>query len=135
MGKQDIYIRTKSLLDESAGEEGECVRDYFNIPYEDEDEEYNEVIEVSGRYNYPVCKIDDAIKVLQEAKEKGCNFVHIYEHGDHGEINFEGYLIEKLTDEEVAEYKAELHKEELEKQQRVLDKERAEFERLKNKFG
>ena len=135
MGKQDAYIRTTQLLDESAGEEGQALKNYFNVPDEDDEEDWNDIIEVKGNYNYPVCKIEDAIKVIQEAKEKGCNFVHIYEHGDHGEIKFEGYLIEKLTDEEVAEYKAELHKNELEKQQRVLDKERAEFERLKNKFG
>lgn len=135
MGKQDTYIRTKNLLDESRGEEGQALRNYFNVPDEDDEEEWNDIIEVSGIYSYPLCNIDDAIKVLQEAKEKGCNFVHIFAHEDHGEINFEGYLIEKLTDEEVAEYKAELQKKELEKQQQVLDKEKAEFERLKNKFG
>lgn len=135
MGKQDTYIRTKNLLDESRGEEGQALRNYFNVPDEDDEEEWNDIIEVSGIYSYPLCNIDDAIKVLQEAKEKGCNFVHIFAHEDHGEINFEGYLIEKLTYEEVAEYKAELQKKELEKQQQVLDKEKAEFERLKNKFG
>jgi len=135
MGKQNIYIRTKNLLDESRGEEGQALRNYFNVPDEDDDEVWNEVIDTKGGSNYPLCNIDDAIKVLQEAKEKGCNFVHIFAHEDHGEINFEGYLIEKLTDEEVAEYKAELQKKELERQQRVLDREKAEFERLKNKFG
>ena len=135
MGKQNIYIRTSQLLDESAGEEGQALRNYFNVPDEDDDEVWNEVIDTKGSSNYPLCNIDDAIKVLQEAKEKGCNFIHICSHEDRGEINFDAYLIEKLTDEEVAEYKAELHKKELEKQQKVLDKERAEFERLKNKFG
>lgn len=136
MGLQDAYIRVKQLLETSCGEEGQCINNHFKIPYEDENEDYNELIEVKGSsYNYPLCHIDDAIKVLQEAKEKGCNFVHIYEHGDHGEINFEGYLIEKLTDEEVVEYKAEEEREELERKNRILQKEKEEYERLKNKFG
>jgi nucleoside-diphosphate-sugar epimerase len=135
MGKQDAYIKIKNLLDEARGEEGQCIKNYFNIPDEDENEDWNEVIEVKGSYNYPLCHIDDAIKVLKEAKEKGCNFVHIYDHGDHGEINFEGYLIEKLTDAEVVEYKAELDRNELERKNRILQKEKEEFERLRKKFG
>ena len=135
MGLGNIYIRTTQLLDESRGEEGQCLNNHFNVPDEDENEDWNEIIEVKGSYNYPLCHIDDAIKVLQEAKEKGCNFVHIYEHGDNGEINFEGYLIEKLTDEEVAEYKAELERKELEIKNRILQEEKEEYERLKNKFG
>lgn len=139
MGLGNIYIRVKQLLDTSCGEEGQCLKNHFNVPDEDENEDCNEVIEVKSKneygYNYPLCHIDDAIKVLQEAKEKGCNFVHIYDHGDHGEINFEGYLIEKLTDEEVVEYKAELERNELERKNRILQKEKEEYERLKNKFG
>lgn len=135
MGLGNIYIRVKQLLDTSCGEEGKCLNNHFNVPDEDENEDCNEVIEIIGDYTYPLCHIDAAIKVLQEAKEKGCNFVHIYEHGDHGEINFEGYLIEKLTDEEVAEYKAEEERKKLEKIKNIEDAERKKYEELKNKFG
>jgi mannose/fructose/N-acetylgalactosamine-specific phosphotransferase system component IIB len=135
MGKQDVYIKIKKLKQKSLGEEGQCLRNYFNVPNEDEDEDYNEIIEANGSYEYPICNIDDAIKLLQDRKEKGANFVHIYDHQDHGEIVFETFEIEKLSDEEVAEYKANLEKEEIEKFKRVEERERKKYEELKNKFG
>jgi len=136
MGKQDIYIKNKNIVDTSIGDEGNALRNHFNIPYEDEDEDYNDIIDVSNTRIYePIASIDDALRVLNEAKEKGANFVAMWSHEDHQEIRIEAFIIQQLTPEEIVEYKNKLEQEKLALQEKKLKQELAEFERLKQKFG
>lgn len=135
MGKQDITLKVKQVIDTSIGNEGEDLRNYFNVPYEDDMEDYNEIHEVGDRAYYPIAKIDDAIKILNEAKEKGANFVSIWAHEDHQELHIEAYCITKFTDEELKQKQAD---EEAKKLKLALQQEQAdlvEFERLKEKLG
>lgn len=136
MGLQNAYLKIEQISDDSIGNEGQDLRNYFNIPDEDDEQDYNEIIEVIGNSgSNPIAKIDDAIKALQDAKDKGANFVAIWEHEDHQEIHIEGYKIEKLTDEEVLEYKAEEQKKELKRLKRIEDSAREQYNKLKEKYG
>jgi len=135
MGKQDTTVKVKQITDTSIGNEGEDIKNLFNVPFEDDEEDYNEIHEIGSKYYNPIANIDDAIKALQEAKEKGANFVSIWSHEDHQEIRIESFLIEKLSDEELLE-----HKKKEEEKKSLLEKKKEEeekiiYERLKNKFG
>ena len=134
MGKQDIFIRVEQVLDATIGNEGEDLRNYFNVPYEDDLEDCNDINEIGHKIYEPIANIDDAIKELNEAKEKGANFISIWSHEDHQEIRIEGFRITKLTDEEV---KLKKEAEEAKKAKLALQEqeELAEFERLKQKLG
>jgi ribonuclease HI len=135
MGKQDIYIKVKQITDTSIGNEGEDIRNLFNVPYEDDEEEYNEVHEIGTKYYNPIANIDDAIKALQDAKKEGANFVCIWSHEDHQEIHIESFLIEKLSDEELLKHKQKEEEEKSLLEKRKEEEEKRIYERLKNKFG
>lgn len=53
-------------------------------------------------HNSPM-KIDDAIKILNELKEKGANYVSIDFNCDHPDYTFEGFEIRRATEAEIEE--------------------------------
>ena len=141
MEKKDVYIKVNQVVDDSIGEEGQALRMYFNVPdeFEDENGDYicSDLFEVEGSTPYePLATIDDAIRVLNKAKELGANFVSIWSHDDHQEIHIEAFAITQLTEEEVDSYKAKKQLEIILANQSIKEEnERQEYERLKKKFG
>lgn len=82
---------------------------------EDVDEAYEdwgvmEISDANGYYNRPM-KIDDAIKILNDLKESGANYVSIEHNCDHPDYTFEGLNVRRATESDI---KADKDKETLE---------------------
>ena len=66
--------------------------------------------------------IDEAIKILQDMKEKGANYIEIDFHSDHVSYLFSGWEIRLATEEEAtAETDAETSREMKKKEEKIKD--------------
>lgn len=83
--------------------------------WDEKEERYGEITKGNDEQygwkeeNYPI-DIDEAIKILQGLKDKGCNHVEIMYHCDHIGYYFYGLDIHRSTDQEVSEEKERLDK-------------------------
>lgn len=110
---------------------------YLFYTEEEIDENYPEWIEQGGDrwsgINTPM-PIDDALRIIQEMKDKGANFIEIDFHCDHITYLFSGFEIRKATKKEI-EKENELRKEanDLLKKKKIQDL-KDEIEKLNNEI-
>ena len=108
---------------------------YLFYTEEEIDKNYPEWVSQGGdswrSQNTPM-PIDDALRIIQEMKDKGANFIEIDYHCDHITYLFSGFEIRKATEEEIKEEQKKV--DDIEKSNRLkrLNELKEEIEKINN---
>ena len=108
---------------------------YLFYTEEEIDKNYPEWVSQGGdprSGNNTPMPIDDALRIIQEMKDKGANFIEIDYHCDHITYLFSGFEIRKATEEEIKEEQKRL--DDIEKSNRLkrLNELKEEIEKINN---
>lgn len=109
--------------------------DKFNLDMDVEDIEDFPCLEDDGKdskaeYTYPI-EIDLLIQKLNELKTKGANYAQIYYHCDHIGYEISGWLIRKVTQEDIELEKIKQKELEEESKQKQLKELKEKISKLK----
>ncbi len=76
--------------------------------------------------------IDDVIDKLQDLKSSGANYVDIYPHEDHRELEIRGFEIRTLTDDEIQKIVDAENLKEKQRRESEIKRLEEKLEKLKN---
>jgi len=83
----------------------DCFCDILGKGFEDDGDTYPQQIILGKNTTWgrevDHIKIDKVIKILQNLKKSGCNYVEIMHHCDHGSYVFNGIFVRESTPEEI----------------------------------
>lgn len=129
MEELEIKVKAKKVFDKSSDYLPSLETEKFATKEELENNEYvslsfegNEVYQSEAR----IIPIEVIKQLIEEAEASGANFVAIDYHCDHVEYDVYGFLVEKMTEQEIKileAIKAKKNKEFKEQKIRLLEKE------------
>jgi len=127
----DIYISKKLIDNASVSEIDFDFNEVFGFDY-DEHDDIIDVNEYEGDLDSEPILIDKLIKILQELKNNGANYVQLEENCDHQGYDIEGLQVRLATPEEIENYNNKDKILEESKKQKEIKRLEEELKKLKN---